>query len=87
MIFAKLALSIAIGVGWFFLGGESGVAVVLGVFVFFVLIFNAKRTKISEEDEHLKERIAQAQERKIAIEERRILEKKDAENKKKAKET
>ena len=87
----KIIIALAVLLGWQILSGDLALSCILAAFVLAVLIASPKREKSFEESEEYKSMVKEKNERKLFLEEERILEKhqaaeKQQQNKIKAKE-
>lgn len=82
MIFLKVIFAALIAICWYLFDGTKEISIILFILVFAALLFQPKKTKSTQEQDDFKEKIQRAQERKIKLEETRILEQRDAKNKK-----
>ncbi|RAX52995.1 hypothetical protein CCY99_06400 [Helicobacter sp. 16-1353] len=82
MIFLKMIFSALIALCWYFFGGGKEISIILFIFIFAVLLFQPKKSKSTQEQDDFKEKIQKAQERKVRIEEKRIIEQREAKNNK-----
>ena len=74
----KCAIAICVGLGWQIASGDVALSMVLVAFVFAVLIFSPKKYNYYQDGEEFKEKVREKNERKLSLEEERILEKKQA---------
>lgn len=82
MIFLKILCAIIIGIAWFALSQNLEFSVIVAIFIAVVLAINPKKNEHFEDKEEFKEAVKNKQLTKINIEERRIMEKKSANEKK-----
>lgn len=87
MIFIKAFVAFLLSLVWYFVDGNLEFAIILFLFVFVVLLFQPKKIRSIQEQDFFKHQINRANERKMQIEERRILEQKEANKQKQSKET
>ncbi|MGX3011574.1 hypothetical protein ACWIUD_08480 [Helicobacter sp. 23-1044] len=73
----KVALSIIVIALWQVISGDLMMACILGAFVFAILCISPKRDSALEESEAFKEMVREKNEQKLSLEEKRILEKKE----------
>lgn len=86
MIFLKLFIALILSLSWYFIDGNLEFAVILFVFLVVVLLFQLTKTKSIQEQDFFKDKVNKANERKMQLEERRIMEQKEADKQKQLKE-
>lgn len=74
----KIAISVAVLLCWQIFTGDLWLACILGAFVFLVLVANPKKDKSFEEGDEYKAMVKEKNERKLFLEEERLLEKQQA---------
>ncbi len=74
----KIAISIAVLLCWQIFTGDLWLACILGAFVCAILFINPKRERSFEEGDEYKAMVKEKNERKLFLEEERILEKQQA---------
>lgn len=74
----KIIISIAVLVCWQVFTGDLWLACILGAFVFIVLVANPKKEQSFEEGDEYKAMVKEKNERKLFLEEERLLEKHQA---------
>ena len=87
MIYLKIVSAFILSLSWYFIDGDLELSVILFVFLVVVLLFQPTKTKSIQEQDFFKDKINRANERKIQIEERRVMEQKEANKQKQLKET
>ena len=87
MIYLKIVSALILSLSWYFIDGALELSVILFVFLVVVLLFQPTNTKSIQEQDFFKDKINRANERKIQIEERRVMEQKEANKQKQLKET
>ncbi len=87
MIYLKIVSALILSLSWYFIDGDLELSVILFVFLVVVLLFQPTKTKSIQEQDFFKDKINRANERKIQIEERRVMEQKEANKQKQLKET
>lgn len=81
MIIIKFLIAGIIALCWYFFDNSQEIALILFVIVFVALLFQPQKQRNLQEEDDFKEKIKNANERKVKIEERRIIEQKDAQHK------
>lgn len=78
IIALKFLVAALLAACWYVFDGSQEMALAIFVFVFAVLLFRSNAQKSLQERDDFKEKVKFAKERELRIEERRILEQKDA---------
>lgn len=77
----KIFISIALGLCWQILSGDISMSCILAVFTFVVLIIKPKKDRYYQDGDEFKQKVKEKNEQKIFLEEERILEKKQNQEK------
>ncbi len=86
MLYLKIFIALLLSFSWYAIDGNLELAIILFVFLVVVLLFRPTKTRSIQEQDFFKDKINRANKRKVQIEERRIMEQKEANKQKELKE-
>lgn len=82
-LFFKILIAIAVGLGWQVLSGDVGLSLIFAGFIFIVLMIKPQKPSYYQDGDEFKQKVKEKNEQKIFLEEERILEKKQVQEKQK----
>lgn len=77
-IVLKIAIALIVLLAWQILSGDLAMACILGGFILVILVANPKKDKSYEDSDEYRAMVKEKNERKLFLEEERILEKQEA---------
>ncbi|RDU62625.1 hypothetical protein [Helicobacter sp. MIT 14-3879] len=83
VIILRFIISALIGVGWLFFSKDPEISLILFIFVFIILSITPKKNKTYEEGDEFQAILKEKTERKLLLEEERLLEKQQSKKNKK----
>lgn len=79
----KIFIAIIVGLCWQILSGDVGLSCIFAIFIFAVFMIKPKKERYYQDGDEFKQKVKEKNEQKLFLEEERILEKKQVQEKQK----